>query len=164
MAKKKEEGEKPESNAGRPTKYKEEYNQQAFKLCLLRATDKDLADFFEVNVDTIHEWKKQHPEFSDSINEGKEQADMEIVNKLFHRANGMTVRTQKAIKVKVNQHEEKVEIVEVDEAHPPDFQAIKFWLTNRKAEGWKDKQVVDNNHGFSDESVKSFLDQFRRAE
>jgi hypothetical protein len=31
---------------GRPTKYKEEYNEQAYKLCLLGATDKELADFF----------------------------------------------------------------------------------------------------------------------
>lgn len=35
--------------AGRPTKYKKEYDDQAFKLCLLGATDKEIADFFEVN-------------------------------------------------------------------------------------------------------------------
>lgn len=35
------------SKGGRPTKYKEEYTDQAYKLCLLGATDKEMADFFE---------------------------------------------------------------------------------------------------------------------
>lgn len=35
--------------AGRPTKYKPEYAEQASKLCALGATDAQLADFFESN-------------------------------------------------------------------------------------------------------------------
>jgi hypothetical protein len=31
--------------AGRPTKYRVDYNEQGYKLCLLGATDNDLADF-----------------------------------------------------------------------------------------------------------------------
>lgn len=41
---------------GRPSKYREEYADQARKLCLLGATDADLASFFEVNEDTVNEW------------------------------------------------------------------------------------------------------------
>ncbi len=33
---------------GRPTKYKEEYAFQAEKLCRLGATDKEMADFFNI--------------------------------------------------------------------------------------------------------------------
>ena len=61
--------------AGRPTKYKEEYNVQAYKLTLLGATDKELADFFEVSYDTIQEWKRIHEAFSYSLKEGKQIAD-----------------------------------------------------------------------------------------
>lgn len=43
--------------AGRPTLYREEYAEQARKLCLLGTTDAELADFFNVAVDTINEWK-----------------------------------------------------------------------------------------------------------
>ena len=39
--------------AGRPTLYREEYTEQALKLCRLGATDRELADFFDVHVDTI---------------------------------------------------------------------------------------------------------------
>lgn len=40
------------SKGGRPTRYKAEYAQQAYKLCLLGATDKELADFFHVSGQT----------------------------------------------------------------------------------------------------------------
>ena len=57
---------------GRPTDYRAEYAEQAEKLCLLGATDIQLADFFDVAESTIHLWKHTHPEFSESIKDGKE--------------------------------------------------------------------------------------------
>lgn len=47
--------------AGRPTLFKPEYIEQAKKLALLGATDKELADFFEVDVtedDFLRLWLK----------------------------------------------------------------------------------------------------------
>ncbi|SDY78195.1 hypothetical protein [Nitrosomonas sp. Nm33] len=38
---------------GRPTSYRPEYAEQAYKLCLLGATDKQLAEFFNVVESTI---------------------------------------------------------------------------------------------------------------
>lgn len=49
---------------GRPTDYRPEYAEHARKLCLLGATDKDLADWFEVVESTVNLWKLAHPEFS----------------------------------------------------------------------------------------------------
>jgi len=69
---------------GRPTKYKEEYAEQAYKLCLLGHIDDELADFFEVDVSTIHRWKLEHEEFRDSIKKGKEIADGNVVQSLYH--------------------------------------------------------------------------------
>ena len=40
--------------SGRPTKYKEEYAEQAYKLCLLGAKDKEMADFFQVSLSTLN--------------------------------------------------------------------------------------------------------------
>ena len=45
---------------GRPSKYKVEYNEQVEKLAKLGATDKDLANFFNVIEQTINNWKKEH--------------------------------------------------------------------------------------------------------
>jgi hypothetical protein len=52
---------------GRPTLYKTEYNDQAYKLCLLGATDKDLASIFNTTEQAIEQWIIEIPEFRNSI-------------------------------------------------------------------------------------------------
>ena len=74
--------------AGRPTEYKEEYNEQVYKLCLLGAIDKDIADFFDIQESTLNLWKKKHPEFMEAIKDGKEKADAEVAKSLYKRAIG----------------------------------------------------------------------------
>jgi hypothetical protein len=128
---------------GRPTKYKNEYNDQAYKLALLGAIDREIADFFEVNEDTIHEWKKQYPKFSESLIEGKKKADMEIAKSLYERAKGFSYKKEVAFKVKQGQHQEKIETIKITEVLPPDTIAIKYWLNNRNPERWRDKTEVE---------------------
>lgn len=128
------------SKGGRPTRYKKEYDEQARKLCLLGYTDKELADFFRVSESTLNLWKLRHKEFSESLKKGKDFADMEIVDSLRQRAKGMTVLSQKAIKVKTGQFTEEIEIVEVSDGIPPETNAIKFWLMNRQSDKWREKQ------------------------
>jgi hypothetical protein len=92
VAKRKTKRQKPvakDSRAvGRPSDYKPEYADQARKLCLLGATDKELAEFFNVVESTINLWKKEHPEFSESIKAGKDVADTLVVERLYARATG----------------------------------------------------------------------------
>ncbi|KKN73453.1 hypothetical protein LCGC14_0400280 [marine sediment metagenome] len=118
---------------GRPTKYKRTYNEQAYKLCLLGATDAVLADFFEVNEDTINEWKKVHPKFSESLKKGKIQADAEVAERLFLRAKGYEHPEDKIFCT-----DGEVTIVKTTKHYPPDTAAAFIWLKNRA--GWIDKQ------------------------
>ena len=126
---------------GRPTKYKNEYAKQAYKLCLLNATDKEIADFFSVSESTLNLWKTKHEEFSESIKEGKEKADIDIVNSLYHRAKGMVVKSKKAVKVRVGKGQDDIRVVEEETEVPPDVTAIKYWLNNRR-KNWTDKHTV----------------------
>lgn len=134
-------------SAGRPTKYHQDYDAQAYKLALLGATDQEIADFFEVNQDTIYEWQKKHPEFSESIRDGKTKADFSVAHKLYDKALGAEWIEEQAFKVKKKwyddngkvREEEEVVTVPVKRAAPPDTQAISLWLRNRKADKWKDK-------------------------
>ena len=80
---------------GRPSLYREEYAEQARKLCLLGATDKELADFWGVSVQTYYDWQKAHPEFLESIMRGKILADAEVADKLYQRALGYVVNATK---------------------------------------------------------------------
>lgn len=126
--------------AGRPSKYKPEYAEQAQKLCLLGATDAELADFFEVSEQTVNAWKKDHPEFLESIKRGKQIADATVAEKLYHRAIGyehpevITATFQGQI----------TDTMEVVKHYAPDPTAAIFWLKNRQKEKWRDKQVHEH--------------------
>lgn len=138
---------------GRPTKYLPEYCEQANKLCLLGATDKELADFFDVNQDTIYEWQEKYPEFSESIRAGKVKADALVAHKLHDRAVGAEWVEEQAFKVKRKWYdgndrpheEEEIVKVPVTRRAPPDTQAISLWLRNRKPDRWTDKAQIDHS-------------------
>lgn len=125
---------------GRPTEYREEYNEQARKLCLLGATDKELADFFEVSEVTINAWKNKHPEFLKSLKDGKLLADAEIANKLYHRAKGYQ-HEDVDIKV-IDGH---IVMTDLVKHYPPDTTAAIFWLKNRDPKRWRDKQDIEHS-------------------
>lgn len=54
---------------GRKSLFREEYIQLAENYALLGATDDELADFFGVSKQTLNKWKKDYPEFLDSLKE-----------------------------------------------------------------------------------------------
>jgi hypothetical protein len=123
---------------GRPTDYKNEYCQQTEKLCKLGATDKDLADFFEVDESTINNWKIAHPEFLESIRAGKVLADANVADSLYQRAMGFEHDSEE-IKI-INGAVERVPIRKI---YPPDTVAAIFWLKNRQKDKWRDKTETD---------------------
>jgi hypothetical protein len=145
MMAKKREGKHP---GGRPTKYRVEFAQLAYNYCLLGATDKDLADFFEVTESTVNEWKVNHPKFSESIKRGKVIADAKVAKSLFKRANGF-----KANDVDIKIFRGKVIKTPLIKQYPPDTIAGIFWLKNRQPDKWRDKQVV-KHEGLPDSTIK----------
>jgi DNA-binding XRE family transcriptional regulator len=124
--------------AGRPTKYKKEYCEQAYKLCLLGATDAELADFFNVTESTLNLWKKNHKEFSESLKSGKYIADAEVANKLYHRALGYSHEEDK-----IFQYEGQPVVVPTIKHYAPDPTSAIFWLKNRQREKWTDSSKVE---------------------
>lgn len=120
---------------GRPTKYKPEYCEQATKLCLLGATDEDLARFFNVANSTIYEWMNEHPDFSESIKDGRLGADANVAKSLYQRAIGYS---HKAVKIFYNSHHGHTVEHEYIEHYPPEATACFFWLKNRRSDLWRD--------------------------
>ncbi len=147
---------------GQPTKYEDKFPKQAYKLCLLGATDKDLATFFEVHEDTINEWKRVHAEFSVSIKRGKLLADSKVAQSLFKRANGYKYEevTYEKIDIKKTSPMEEEDLdpeeeIKVDaykrkvvtKELAGDTTAMIFWLKNRQPQSWRDKQEIDHTSG-----------------
>ncbi len=124
---------------GRPTKYKQEYDEQAYKLCLLGHTDVELAKFFDVAESTINLWKLEHPSFSESLKNGKEVADANVAASLYNRAMGY-----KHPDVDIKMFEGNIIETEYTKHYPPDPTSAIFWLKNRQPKKWRDKQ--DHNH------------------
>lgn len=136
--------------AGRPSKYKPEYADQAAKLCALGATDAQLADFFEVAVSTVALWKVQHAEFSDALKLAKDKADQLVEQSLFRRATGY-----ECDEVDIRVVGGEIVQTPLRKFYPPDTTACIFWLKNRKASEWRDKveNVVSGPDGGAIQTV-----------
>lgn len=116
---------------GRPTKYRVEYLQLAFKFCVLGATDKELAEFLGVSESTLNLWKKKYPEFSLSVNRAKMMVDARVAETLYERALGYShPETQ------VSNCKGKIVYTKLVKHYPPDVKAQIFWLRNRRPDLW----------------------------
>lgn len=172
MAKAKKKNDDSPKEMGRPTLYKTEYNDQVYKLCLLGATDKEIADFFEVAESTINNWKLEHPEFLESIRAGKIKADMEVASSMYQTTKDRVIIEKQAFKTKnvswqdgKRIERETIEIVEVEKAVPANERNQQFWLKNRKGDQWRDKSEVENTNKLSfDTSALSDEDKERLFE
>lgn len=128
---------------GRPSKYQEAYAEQARKLCLLGATDKELADFFNTSEQTINAWKDAHPEFLESVKRGKTQADADVADRLYQRAMGFE-HPEVDIRVVAG----AIVQTPIRKIYAPDPTAAIFWLKNRQRAKWRDK--LDHEHTGAD--------------
>lgn len=85
---------------GRKSAYKEEYNQLAENYALLGATDKEMADLFSVTERTLNQWKKNYPEFLQSLKKGKSIADANVASRLYNRAIGYNCKADKICNIR----------------------------------------------------------------
>ena len=149
-----EKNEVKKKSRGRKSEYREEYAEQALKLCLLGATDKEIAEFFSVSEQTLNSWKKKFPQFLESLKKGKAVADANVASRLYSRAIGYDAR---ATKFATNEGKitDKVGYIE---HYPPDTTAAIFWLKNRQPGKWRDKKEVENQVKLGDE-LESMSDE-----
>ena len=127
---------------GRPSSYRPSFVPQVKKLCELGATDIEIADFFEVSLRTIADWKNKHPDFLHALKVGKETADNRVEKSLYNKANGYTYD---AVKIFMPAGADKPVFAPYREHVPPDTTACIFWLKNRRSEQWRDKHEIDHN-------------------
>lgn len=122
--------------SGRPTDYRPEYAEQAYKLCLLGATDKAMADFFRTSEQTLNAWKAAQPKFLEALRAGKAKADAEMAHSLYHRGKGYS---HEAVKIFMPAGATEPVYAPYIERYPPDTQAASLWLRNRQPGIWREK-------------------------
>ena len=133
---------------GRPSKFNPKFCEEVTKLCLLGATDPQLADFFETSEATINNWKIAHPEFFEALKDGRDRADSAVVKSLYQRALGYS---HKAVKIFL--HEGNPVYAEYIERFPPETTACIFWLKNRQRLRWRNLEVAPADEN-ADNAVK----------
>jgi len=133
------------NKGGQPTKYKPEYDRQVFRFALLGATDDEIADFYEVHVDTITNWKKAHPSFFASLKRGKLEADGKVTKSLYQRAKGYS-----HFEDKIFNNNGIPLVVPTIKHYAPDTTACIFWLKNRQSAKWRDKRDIEIMKRMSD--------------
>lgn len=125
---------------GRPTLYRADYAEQARRLSLLGQTDAEMAAFFGVSERTFHGWKKSHPDFLQSIKEGKADADAKVAAALFQRATGYSHPD-----VHISNYQGTITATPITKHYPPDPVSMFFWLKNRQPDKWRDRVEAEVN-------------------
>jgi len=118
--------------------YNTEYAEQAKKLCMMGATDYELANWFGVALATIRNWRNFHEDFADACRIGKGAADDRVVRSLYERCVGYDFDE---VKIWVNYDKDArswSKCREVVRKHiPPDVEGAFRWLRLRNKE-WRE--------------------------
>lgn len=96
-------------------------------------TDVQIAENLGISKDTFYEYKKKHPDFSDSLKKGKEVVDYEVENALLKNALNGNITAQ------------------------------IFWLKNRKPDKWKDKIDTDKDSQDVLDKLDKLLEEQKNA-
>lgn len=134
------------NTGGRPTAYKEMYDDQARTACAEGGFSvANLAKLFKVHPDTIHEWRKVHKTFSDSIKKGRDEFEVEKAERcLLKRITG--IRWTETTKERATDGDSPGELVvtkTVRKFIPPDPTSMIFYLKNRDYTRWRDLKAVE---------------------
>lgn len=113
---------------GRPTKYDPKFDEQVFKLALLGATDKEIANFFNVAESTLNLWKKNE-NFSESLKKGKVEADVEVAAAMYKLATGYNYTEEQATA--------NGSVVKLSKYQHANERSNARWLHNRRA-NWRE--------------------------
>ena len=103
---------------GRPKKLDNIDLAEVEKLAALGLTDEEISSWLGICRKTLHSYKKQEDEFLHTIKRGKEKADANVVRSLYKRA-----------------------------TEGNDTTAMIFWLKNRRAKDWREKQEIEHSGG-----------------
>ena len=109
-----------------PPSYRPEFADEARKLALAGATDKEMAWFFRIPLATLNEWLASVPEFAQAVRYGRTLGDADVVDRFRQIAMGCF---PEVVTRPVGAKKEPLTYVRY---RPPNKAARKFWLKNRQ--------------------------------
>lgn len=139
---------------GRKSKYETNVKPRLLEIaawCRDGLTDKEIAEKLGISQDSFYVYKNKHTEFSDTLKETKEIADIKVENSLNKNANGydyeeQTVVMKKEVIYKDGKRVKEVtypEIITITKHKEAETKAQMFWLQNRKPKKWRNQSQID---------------------
>lgn len=111
-------------------------------------TFKDIANRIGISISTLTCWRANYPEIDKALKKGKELVDYKVENALLKSALGYTTKETKIITTM-----RKGKVIETvrettTKEQAPNYNSIRFWLTNRQRDKWKNNR--DNEFNIED--------------
>jgi hypothetical protein len=111
---------------------------EVYRLALLGLTNEQLAQFYDVEPQTIYNWQKKDAQFFEALKRGKLEADGKVAASMYKRATGYNYEEDH-----ISVYQGEPVIVPTTKHIPPDVGAAKMWLKNRHPELWADSQRME---------------------
>jgi hypothetical protein len=109
-------------------------------LARLGATNKHMAEYFEVHTTTVEEWIRDNRFFRSAIKKGRIEADMKVVNSLYKRATGYSYIEEEYSVVEIDGEAQPLSkmahVKRTVKTLPPDVKAAIHWLKVRQRDIW----------------------------
>ena len=103
------------------------------------ATDSEMDELCGVPKGTVAKWRKIYPGFDAALDEGRTKVDGNVLFALYRNSIGYDYEEDQAVGGKVP------EVLRVTRYHPAEFNAQKFWLTNRRKQEWKARESHEHS-------------------
>lgn len=159
--KRKPEKVKRKSNAGAKSKYDDTLPEIAEGYARRGLSDADIAKNLGISLDAYYRYQKQFPEFYEAIKRGKRPANIIVENALYKRCVGFEYDE---VTQEIGKDEKGKQVIRkktVKKHVVPDVNAIRFWLTNREPELWKNFREESGADNI--EEIKATLAEFIKA-
>jgi hypothetical protein len=108
------------------------------QFAFLGATNEEIAGFLNVDIVTFDRWRVEKPSLDRALHVGRELGDVRVAGALHRRAVGFTAKDQKVMNVGG-----KAQVIQYKRYFPPDVNAARFWLTNKRPKDWKERNGPD---------------------
>lgn len=126
-------------------------------------TDEQISNNLGISTTTFYEYKKNYPEFSESLKRGKEIVDYEVENALLKRALGYEFE-EKTYETRWDENQGRFREVlakKVRKEVAPDTTAQIYWLNNRKPKQWRNKRNEEEGNNENLNKVEQLLSKIK---
>jgi len=133
-------------NAGRKTKYHEDFPLLAQDYARRGMIDKEICKKLGISQESFYLYLRTYPEFAEALKEGKKPVDVEVENALLKRAKGFSyeeVHAEFRAKDAKDKKAKPIVVKKITKMVVPDTTACIFFLKNRRPGLWKDRHNFD---------------------